>query len=362
MGRQRAQIRVRAAAGRTPSRTPNSDKRRETCMQTEVLYEFVALAKHLNFRRAAEATHVSVSTLSKHISSLERELGVELFDRSNGTRLTPAGERFYARILHILDELESCIAETRATAKEAPLVRVLWLGQESSILERTAPACKVPYRPVMANPEDSALDLLERDKVDVVGTYSLDADLEAARRAEQRRLEAVPLGESELSLIVSRSSPLSEKESLSREDLRGAEMLVIYGGISREAELAIPGIFGADLGIKVVQDPSVLIGLGGVPARDPGRRIVLHYRSSAHLACEKRPDLVAFDTLDGKPIMGSEYLVYRTDDPNPNVKAFVEEVRELTESERQAAPGTGAPEDAREPEQPGAPESGAEQE
>jgi DNA-binding transcriptional LysR family regulator len=56
---------------------------------------FVAVAAELNFSRAAQRIHVVQSALSASVSRLEKELGVELFDRSKRQiALTPAGEVF----------------------------------------------------------------------------------------------------------------------------------------------------------------------------------------------------------------------------------------------------------------------------
>ena len=56
------------------------------------LETFLAVARAKNFTRAAEALHVSQSTLSQHVLELERELGVRLFDRlGRAVTLTEAG-------------------------------------------------------------------------------------------------------------------------------------------------------------------------------------------------------------------------------------------------------------------------------
>lgn len=57
------------------------------------LQSFVAVAKHRSLSAAVRATGGSQPTLSRHISALERELGVILFERtSSGLMLTPTGE------------------------------------------------------------------------------------------------------------------------------------------------------------------------------------------------------------------------------------------------------------------------------
>jgi len=58
----------------------------------------LALAKHRNFARAAEALHLTQPSLSRSIAALEEELGVLLFDRSkSGVRPTAFGELLLQR-------------------------------------------------------------------------------------------------------------------------------------------------------------------------------------------------------------------------------------------------------------------------
>src|SRR5215468_1668390 len=64
-------------------------------MELRQLEYFIAVASEMNFSRAAQRVHVVQSALSMSVGKLEKELGVELFDRTRQRiRLTPAGELF----------------------------------------------------------------------------------------------------------------------------------------------------------------------------------------------------------------------------------------------------------------------------
>jgi DNA-binding transcriptional LysR family regulator len=64
-------------------------------MELRQLEYFIAVAGEMNFSRAAQRVYVVQSALSMSIGKLEKELGIELFDRSKQQiKLTPAGELF----------------------------------------------------------------------------------------------------------------------------------------------------------------------------------------------------------------------------------------------------------------------------
>ncbi|MGW2190204.1 transcriptional regulator CynR [Streptomyces sp. NPDC001667] len=66
----------------------------------------LAVTKHGNFTRAAEALHISQPTLSQQVKQLERTLGVQLLDRTGRTvRLTDVGAVYAAYAQRALRDL-----------------------------------------------------------------------------------------------------------------------------------------------------------------------------------------------------------------------------------------------------------------
>jgi DNA-binding transcriptional LysR family regulator len=77
-------------------------------MNLEQLRGFVAVARLGNFTRAADELHLAQPSLSRQISSLEQDLGSELFHRARGgTTLTTAGESLLPLARRMLADAES---------------------------------------------------------------------------------------------------------------------------------------------------------------------------------------------------------------------------------------------------------------
>ncbi|MGV9319076.1 LysR family transcriptional regulator [Streptomyces sp. NPDC003660] len=79
---------------------------------------FTVVAEHRHFGRAATALHITQPSLSRQVRRLERELGVELLDRTpQGTRLTEAGEVFLPHAEALLRAARQAATEARAAAE-----------------------------------------------------------------------------------------------------------------------------------------------------------------------------------------------------------------------------------------------------
>jgi DNA-binding transcriptional LysR family regulator len=88
------------------------------------LRAFEAVAKHGSFTGAAHALRISQSALSRHVISIERLIGVQLFDRRpHALVLTKAGQHLLPTVIKSFDRLEYSLDEIRNEG--APTLRTL---------------------------------------------------------------------------------------------------------------------------------------------------------------------------------------------------------------------------------------------
>jgi LysR family transcriptional regulator, benzoate and cis,cis-muconate-responsive activator of ben and cat genes len=96
-------------------------------MELRQLRYFLAVARTLNFSRAAEQLRVAQPSLSRQIRELEERMGFKLFERSTvRVELTKGGEFFQRRAEKILTQL--AIAETAAQRIARGIIGELRIG------------------------------------------------------------------------------------------------------------------------------------------------------------------------------------------------------------------------------------------
>lgn len=79
---------------------------------------FLALARHLNFRRAAVELGITQPALSAQIRALEAGVGLALFHRTTRkVSLTAEGERFVGRARRLLHELDGAAGDLRKSVQ-----------------------------------------------------------------------------------------------------------------------------------------------------------------------------------------------------------------------------------------------------
>jgi len=77
-------------------------------MNLKQLEIFLAVAETGSFSRGAEATFITQSTASQHISSLESDFGVRLLDRTGrGALLTEGGKVLFQHARQVIDDVQA---------------------------------------------------------------------------------------------------------------------------------------------------------------------------------------------------------------------------------------------------------------
>jgi DNA-binding transcriptional LysR family regulator len=170
-------------------------------MELRQLRYFVAVAEELHFRRAAARLHMAQPPLSQQIQKLERELGVELFRRTNRrVELTDAGKVLLREARQTLMHAERSAEAVRYAAKgEIGWLRIGFVGSVSYELlpyllqeyRRRYPAVQLKLRQLTT---EEQLEALETGEIDVGISRELEAEGELAARLllRERLVVALP--------------------------------------------------------------------------------------------------------------------------------------------------------------------------
>lgn len=79
-------------------------------MDFKQIEAFVYVVRHRSFSKAADAIYLTQPTISAHISSLEKELGIKLIDRSGkDVEPTEAGRLFYDHAVSLINQRDNAV-------------------------------------------------------------------------------------------------------------------------------------------------------------------------------------------------------------------------------------------------------------
>lgn len=201
-------------------------------MELRVLNYFLAIAREENFTRAAQQLHVTQPTLSRQIADLEQELGVKLFIRSNhNIILTEDGmilKRRAQEILSLADKTKRDFLQ-----KDEVLSGTISIGSgefrsteylAKIIAEFRKKYPNVKYEIYSGN-ANNIRDYIERGLLDI-GLMSEPIDM------RKYNFVNMPIKE-QWGLFAPVDSPLSEKESISPEDLKGMSIVTATGDFNQ---------------------------------------------------------------------------------------------------------------------------------
>jgi DNA-binding transcriptional LysR family regulator len=229
-------------------------------MELRQIKFFMAVAEERHFGRAAERMFIAQPALSQHVRRLERELEVQLFDRSaRHVRLTPAGEAFLEvarRMTRQVDEATQ--AARRADAGETGSlgvgVHVSVAAPVLCLLLRHWSRLRPAVRPHLTSGRAGELiDLVRRGELDVALVDGPVTD---------RSLTSAPVTEDQMVIVLPADHALARQEAVSIRSLQGEQFVAVARRCSvalhdRFIELCGAAGFSPDVALEV-DDPDLL--------------------------------------------------------------------------------------------------------
>lgn len=192
-------------------------------MQLDVIQFFCDVANQRSVSAAAKLHDVTQSAASQRIMALERELGVQLVDRTTRPlRLTPAGERYHQGVDEILgryEQLKREILESRGASRSAVRVAAIYsagidlLNRVVAQFEAERPEVRVRVDYL----QPSAVHERVRDQHADFGILSYPQ--------QWRDLAAQPLREETMVVVCAAGHPLAGRSLLTPADLVGQALV-----------------------------------------------------------------------------------------------------------------------------------------
>lgn len=188
-------------------------------MEIRNLTTFLKVTELKSFSKAAEALDYSQSAVTVQIQQLERELGVQLFDRiGKNVSITQYGKDFVAYARDVVSAVSRASAFATANADLTGTVRV---GTLDSLMTASfsdiIPAFHERFPHVVANVHGDSVtrlkELLVKNELDLI--YTLDGEL------HDPQFVKVFEAEEDIVIVTNRDNPLASRSELKLCDLIG---------------------------------------------------------------------------------------------------------------------------------------------
>ncbi len=206
-------------------------------MYNPQLETFIRVADAGSFSKAADESYITPTAVIKQINSLEKSLGVKLFERNHrGLRLTRAGRSVYQDAKYIIGYCRDSVTRAKnAMIEDASIIRIgsspmtpaqLLMGLWAKI-QTLYPDIKFQIVPFENTPENAREILANLGKnIDVIGGI-FDETMLHLRGCDGLELTRAPF-----SCAVSVHHRLAEKDRLQISDLYGENLLLMHRGWS----------------------------------------------------------------------------------------------------------------------------------
>lgn len=297
-------------------------------MELRHLRYFVAVAEHRNFRRAAEHLLMAQPPLSQQIQDLERELGVQLFDRTHRqVELTVAGQAFLEDATRILAQVEQ--AEKRAKRASKGELGQLTIGYTSFLQCQLFPVILNQYHMQYPDVEIVLRDLVTLEQMKQLDRHDLDisiathASLALSSEEEGTLIQQCIVCEPAVA-VVPKNHRLAERSPLPFAALANEPWIWFARQFDPTTYDYMTRLFKqASFCPHVVQEVNQLPMVINLVAAGLGIGLV-----TASAVQPANPDIVYLDLVDPTPVAEFD-LVWRRDMHSPLVDAFLRVVKEV---------------------------------
>jgi DNA-binding transcriptional LysR family regulator len=194
-------------------------------MELRHLRYFVTIAEEMNFGRAAKRLHISQPPLSQQIQDLEREIGVQLFDRSRRRiELTAGGEVFLAEAYRILAQVEQAVyLAQKAKSGQSGTLSIAFTGAAiSGILPEILQVYQERFPEVELKLQEMALS--EQSEALYTGQIEVSFALSPEAVVDENIVHE-KLAECKMVVVLPEKHPLAQAEKVSLAQLAGEKWL-----------------------------------------------------------------------------------------------------------------------------------------
>lgn len=302
-------------------------------MDLRQLRYFVVLADELHFRRAAERLNITQAPLSVAIQNLERELGGQLFHRTQRrVALTDVGQAFREHALGLLGRLDRSLEDIREMVSgQSGQLRVGFTG--ASALLPFFPRMICDFRTRYPKVQITLRDIASAGQVAALRNREIDVGIMRSHATHQPSdLSFTKLLRDPLVVAMRADSPLARGATLSVAELRD-QPLIFYpsqsgvGLYDHLVRLCARHGFAPTV-VQEAQEPTTIVGLA---ATGLGIAVV-----PSEMQCIAVPNLV-FRPLADEEAMTDLLLAVRAGEGSQIIARF----RHIAQAS--LAAGEGAP-------------------
>lgn len=190
-------------------------------MKLEYLRQFIAINETGTLTKAAEQLHISQSTLTRNMYTLEKILNVQLFDRKpNHLEIAPTGIYALPKFQEILDQHQQMIASIQAFNQKETIIKGGACSQGPIWKIKHLHDFKVSTINVEVKlflDEVELIKKLENDELDFIIT---------SFPVKKEGMESQYYFKEQLYLSVPENHPLYNRTEISFEELKGETLLV----------------------------------------------------------------------------------------------------------------------------------------